>query len=299
MLFEGEPGLMGGGGGGNDDPPKDDPPKDDPPKDDPPGVQFQWPEGLDDHYRDHVGLQSFANDKGEFDLGKLMKSWVHTKSAVGTDKIPVPTKHFTDEQWRETYERLGLPKELTDYGIENTVPEGLQADEEFFEGFKKTAHEVGVLPKQAQKLVDYYNETLAKSIKADIDQKQSDLTAAQNDLKNEWGDAYNRKLGEAEQAVMHFASKEEVDALRGTGIFNNPTFSRVFAKIAEAMNAEDTFDTKTTGKLSMTVEEITKEIDDLRNSEQYRDPMHPRNKRTRDQMQSLYEKRRKAKANMS
>lgn len=296
MLMD-KAGFMGEeGGGGSDDPPSDPPPSDDPPSE---GPEFKWPEGLEEDYRGRGDLTKFAKEDGSFDVAKIMKSYVHANQALSTDKIPVPTKHFTEDQWKETYEKLGLPKELEKYEIENKVPEGLEADEEFFTNFKKVAHEAGVLPKQAQKLVDYYNETMGNAIREDIETSKTELEQGKAKLKEEWGDAYNRKLENAEKAFSHFASEDEIEGLKKTGIFNNPTFSRVFAKIADAMDAEDTFNNDAAGKLTMTVDEITTEIDSLRNSEQYKDVTHPRHKATRDRMTELYNRRSKAKSRLS
>lgn len=300
MLQDKEGGFMGGAGGGSEDPPKDDPPSDDPPKDDPPSDEpdLKWPEGLEDDYKGRGDLKRFANEDGSFNVAKLMKSFVHANQNISADKIAIPTKHATDEQWRETYEKLGLPKEIDGYDVKNQVAEGLEADEEFFEGFKKIAHEAGVLPKQAQKLVDYYNETMANSIKADIKAQKDALDSGIQELKEEWGDGFARKISEGEQAFKHFATDADIEALKNTGIFNNPAFSRVFSKIADAMNQEDTFDSKAAGKLNMTLDEINQEINDLRNSEQYKDRMHPQHMTARKNMEKLYNRRARAKSNI-
>ena len=33
----------------------------------------------------------------------LLKSYKHAQSLVGADKIPVPNKHATDEDWNEVF----------------------------------------------------------------------------------------------------------------------------------------------------------------------------------------------------
>ena len=43
------------------------------------------------------------------DAGQLAKSYVHAQRMVGADKISVPTKHATDEDWNQVFSKLGVP----------------------------------------------------------------------------------------------------------------------------------------------------------------------------------------------
>ena len=45
----------------------------------------------------------------------LLKSYKHAQKLVGADKIPVPNKHATEEDWNEVFKRLGAPDKPEDY----------------------------------------------------------------------------------------------------------------------------------------------------------------------------------------
>src|SRR5690554_6452317 len=80
------------------------------------------------------------------DMESLLASYKSAQSMVGMDKIPIPGKHATDDDWKQVFGRLGLPESVDKY--EMKLPEGVDAD--FVKAFKETAHKAGVLPKQAQ-----------------------------------------------------------------------------------------------------------------------------------------------------
>ena len=73
---------------------------------------------------------------------------------VGADKIPVPNKHSTDEDWNEVFKRLGAPGSPDDYKYQFKDQE---MDSQQVQEFNKTAHKLGLL-KQAEGLIKFYNE---------------------------------------------------------------------------------------------------------------------------------------------
>ena len=60
-------------------------------------------------YKEEKALQNFQDMKG------FVKSYLHSQKLVGADKIPVPNKHATDEDWNEVYTRLGKPESPDGY----------------------------------------------------------------------------------------------------------------------------------------------------------------------------------------
>ena len=62
-----------------------------------PGVTFL--DGLPEDLRSEPSLKNFTN------AGDLAKSYLHAQRMVGADKIPVPGKHSTEEDWNMIYSR--------------------------------------------------------------------------------------------------------------------------------------------------------------------------------------------------
>ena len=105
-------------------------------------------------YKEEKSLQNFNK------MDDFVKSYLHSQKMVGLDKIPVPNKHATDEDWKEVYKRLGSP-EAAD-GYKYSLPEGHAVPEETLKSFSEEAVKLGLLPNQADGIMKYYNENLYK-----------------------------------------------------------------------------------------------------------------------------------------
>ncbi len=63
-----------------------------------------WKEAISEEYRSNPNIEKFT------ELDALAKSYINAVSMIGTDKIPLPGKSATDEQWNEVYNKLGRPE---------------------------------------------------------------------------------------------------------------------------------------------------------------------------------------------
>ena len=59
---------------------------------------------IPEEYREEKSLQNFSN------MNDFVKSYLHSQKLVGADKIPIPNKLATDDDWNAVYERLGRPQ---------------------------------------------------------------------------------------------------------------------------------------------------------------------------------------------
>ena len=50
---------------------------------------------IPDEYKEDKALANFQ------DMNQFVKSYLHAQKMVGLDKIPVPNKYATDEDWKE------------------------------------------------------------------------------------------------------------------------------------------------------------------------------------------------------
>jgi len=185
----GEPGSTGGAG---DVPPSSDNPGS--------GRTINYPEGLAEDLKGNASFDAFINSEGNLNYADMMKSYVHQKGLLGRDKIVAPNQDTTSEQWGEIYGKLGLP-ERTKYEVNNTMPEGMEANEKLFTGLVDVAHENGILPRQLQPVVDYFNNQLGEGVtdsNAKYDAQSAAETAA---LKTEWGQGYDKNLAYADAGI--------------------------------------------------------------------------------------------------
>lgn len=227
------------------------------------GVQYQYPSGLDESFHGNPHLLKFANEDGSFDIAKLMKSSIHAQAQVGADKMLVPNKNFTEDQWRETFKKLGVPESVDEYQIENKLAEGQTANEEMFNQFKELAHKTGILPNQAQAVLDFYNEQMAGAAEGQAKANQEYVEGEIGKLKKEWGDSFEDRLVACDAALRHIVDDEEqLKEITESGFLNNAAVAKMFFKLAEGLQ-EDKFDAQTQGSFGMDKDQLQSRVTEL------------------------------------
>ena len=117
-----------------------------------PTQNTDWKASLSDEIRNEKSLENIS------DIESLAKGYVHAQRLVGADKIPVPNKFATEEDWNKVYEKLGRPKSADEYKF--NLPEDKTVNEAALKGFADQAHKLGLLPGQADGVVKFYNDMI-------------------------------------------------------------------------------------------------------------------------------------------
>lgn len=262
----------------------------------PPAVEYKYPESLDKEYHGSPSILKFANDKGEFDYGNLAKSYINLEKHMGKDKMTKPNENFTPEQWKDTFKALGVPEDLNDYKVENNLPEGVKGNEDFLKGFKEKAHLSGMLPKQAQEMLNFFNEQVMTNMDKSDSDTQVYLDEQKSILTKEWGDALDKNLGRASEATKALISDEEYKVIESLGLFQNATFAKLMANVANGMD-DDSFDTQVKGSFGLTPAEIETKITSFYDpAHPFMNKMHPQNAHYKAEFNKLMEAKVKFKA---
>lgn len=192
-------------------------------------IPEDWHKAIPDEVMSQSNLKSFKT------VEALAKSYLHSQKMLGTDKIAIP-KNAGDAEMREIFEKLGLPKEAEKYDIKPS--ENSPVDPEFVKNFKEAAFKTGVMPQQAQKLLNWVEEvTTAKQASALL-KEQGQYARDINLIKEEWGDAYNENVARAKAALREFSgSQEDMEYIKGN-FGANPAVLRLLTKIGATL-AED------------------------------------------------------------
>jgi len=164
--------------------------------------QVDWTTGLDD------GKRGYVQTKGFKDVGSIVDSYQNLEKLMGAPKerlLKLPEKSDAPE-WNEIYDRMGRPKTANDYKFATPA----NSDEGFVNWAKETFHKNGLTQKQAETLINGYNE-LNKSRETEYTnqvsrQHENDLKA----LKSEWGAAYEQNANIVDQAAVKFGLDSEV-----------------------------------------------------------------------------------------
>lgn len=203
-------------------------------------------------------------------VSDLAKGYVHAVKKIGEKGIVKPGDSGTDEDWEKVYDYLGRPT-LDKYDVK--TKEGAKVDADFFKGFKEQAHKAGILPKQAQKLMDWHQAEVEKVEKAQAEAYVRTQKEAIEGLKKEWGNAYDAKMQTGITAIRGILGKDVANELfQDKSLGDNPKFIRLLAKLGE-ITAEDQDEGGTASRPgALTPGDAQKEINRV-----MADPGHPYN----------------------
>ena len=221
------------------------------------------------------------------DIQSLAKSYIHGQKMIGKDKIVVPDKFASDEDWHKVYQKLGLPESVDKY--EFKTPEGM--DEDFVNGFKELAVKNGILPKQADKLFEFYNSHVDKVINTNEAENKRIFEESVNGLKKEWGQGFERKLQAASGLFNQIADEESKKVFNDSGLGNNPVVIKMFAKLAEQMGEDKFVDASNLGSMGLTPSEAQTKINEIYGNKDhpYYNKSHPSHKDAINEMTKLFQ----------
>jgi hypothetical protein len=244
-------------------------------------IPENWKDSLPDDLKADPSLSSIM------DIQSLAKSYVHGQKMIGKDKIIIPDKFATDEDWNKVYQKLGLPESPDKYDIK--IPEGM--DEDFVKGFKEIAVKNGILPRQADKLFEFYNSHVEKVISTNEAENKKFFEESVNGLKKEWGQAYERKLQAASGLFNQIADEESKKVFNESGIGNNPVVIKMFAKLAEQMGEDKFVNANNLGSMGLTPSEAQQKINEIYGNKDhpYYNKSHPSHKDALNEMTKLFE----------
>jgi hypothetical protein len=197
-------------------------------------VASDWRTSVPEEIRGHKSLEHIT------DVGALAKSYVNAQSMIGADKLAIPGKHATDEDWGEVYRRLGRPDAPDGYELDNEMPEGIEQSDDMLSWFKGAAHEAGLTPSQAQKLLGGYNQFLGTQVGAGEGQIQQMRETAEVELKKEYGAAYADRINNGNAAMQEFGSAElsEIQLADGRLLGDHPGIIKMMVNVSEFINSK-------------------------------------------------------------
>ena len=238
-------------------------------------------EWISDEYR------QFVDNKGWKNADDALKSYVNLEKQIGQDRIALPSDGDDVANW-EGWQRLGTPE--TADGYELNVPEGYQDySSELSDWFRQEAHTAKVPAHMAQRLHDAYVQRMMDSQSNAVLDQQRELEDWKNEIKKEYGTAYDEKVGMARRAVRAFGSEELSNLLDNSGLGSHPEMIRAFAKIGAELSTGQQFkDAEEAGSFGMTPEDARGEIARIRNHSGLMDKGDPEHRVLNERLTQLY-----------
>jgi hypothetical protein len=238
---------------------------------------------IPEDYKEEKSLQNFSN------MDDFVKSYLHSQKLVGADKIPVPNKMATDEDWKAVYDRLGRPE--TPDGYKYDLPKETKLEESTLKAFSEEAHKLGLLPKQAEGIINYYNSIAEQTEQAATVNEEAARAEAEVELRKEYGPAYDLKIAQARNLATNTFGQDflrDTKLADGSVLGNHPQVVRAFANLASQMSEDGIVQGEATS--AMTVKEIDGEIESLTQpGSAYWDKTHINHRKAVGEVQRLYE----------
>lgn len=240
-----------------------------------------WKELLPEDIRNDANLGVIK------DPVQLAKSFIHAQKQIGADKVALPGKNATQEDWDNFYQKIGRPEKADDYGLK--PGEKSTIDEEFMKPFAEAAHKAGLTPAQAQKLVSWFDEANGQKLQASTEAQEAkfkeDLTA----LKKEWGGAFNQNLNVGEMALNEYAPDGFMEWAQEKGLTDDIMFTKFLHSVGAKTLAEDKIkgDGAPGGKARLSPAEAKMKLDAIHADSNH--PYYKGDKAAKQEVRELYE----------
>ena len=245
-----------------------------------PTVNFK--DSIPQEYREEKSLENINS------MEDLLKGYVHAQKLVGSNKIPVPNKHATEEDWNDVFKKLGAPDNPEDYKYNL---KDVEMDQNQVSEFNKTAHQLGLLPKQAEGLIKFYNEMNGNIAATQEEQAAQAQLNTETELKKEYGPQFAKRLDQAKKLAVSTLGQEFLENTYlkdGSRLGDNLSVIKAFSNMADKLSEDEIIKGDGTGY--MTAKEIEKEIDDLtQEGSPYWNKTHPNHQQNIQEVLKLRE----------
>ena len=249
-----------------------------------PKVATSWKEAISEEFRQDPNIEKFT------EIDALAKSYINATKMIGQDKVALPNKNSTEDQWNEFYDKVGRPESADKYSLDvksDVVP----LDNGAVKQFAENAHKLGLSNKQAQGVLEFYKNSMegtAQQSKVDTETAQ---VQAEQELRQEWGREFENNVKKAGALAKANMNPEILDMQLKDGmrLGDHPEIIKGFAKIAGMMSEDKIVSTESENVSSNT--DVETEISDIMNNKDgpYWNKSHPDHDKMVQQVYTLRE----------
>ena len=197
-----------------------------------PVSEGNWLDGLDEAYRQNPLINKWGS------LNDFAKTHLNAQKLIGADKVAIPGKAATDEEWQSLYQRLGAPEDPNQYEVEQTDV----FDEASFTAFRNKAYEIGLSNKQAQEIAGLYQDQIATGREALNQRAEEARFSGEQELRKEFGQNFEQRLTQAQAAARTVmgdtAIFDEIKLADGRSLGDHPAIIRTFSRMAEMLGED-------------------------------------------------------------
>lgn len=188
-----------------------------------------WQDRMDGFEDSKQILSQFKNVEGVF------KTLVSQQRLLGkkAEAVLIPGEDTAPEERAAFYEKLGVPKNSSDYESRpSLVPKDFSWDESVAKEVNEIAHEHGVTPKALEALMGKYIELESSRDQQSGEESNRQMEEDRKSIANEWGDNFEANKARVLR-LWKFAGEDPQDPA-----LNSPNVVRALSRIAEGLNED-------------------------------------------------------------
>jgi len=192
-----------------------------------------WKDTISEEFRNDPNISKFT------EIDALAKSYINATRMIGQDKVVVPNNNSTDDQWNEVYDKLGRPESPDKYNL-NFQSEVMPTDDTALKSYAEQAHKLGLNEKQAQGILEFYKNNMETQMQSSAVQTETAQAEAEQQLRQEWGQAYEANIAKAASIAKNNMKPELLDLqlADGSRLGDNTEVIKGFARIADMLSED-------------------------------------------------------------
>lgn len=244
------------------------------------GAAATWRDSLPSDLKDNPILSKYS------DVGNLAKAYIHAQQQISKKGAIVPGEKATDQEWADFYKAVGVP-DADKYTL--TPPKDFKLAEPVAAQFKEQALKAGLLPKQANAILEWYAGFEKNSLGQAAQAKQAEQQKGIEALKSEWGESWDKEVRSANLFLKEVGGDKMSKYIAESGLGNDPMVIRLCAAAAKLMG-EDKLREGGISDNRMSPKEMQGQIDELRangDKNGLYDKNHPMHAVTLSKLESL------------
>ena len=220
-----------------------------------------WKSQVNTDLRNSPLLQKFEDTPEG--LSKVLESYGNLEQLLGHEKVPIPKDANDVEGWNRFSKAMGIPDKAEGYGLSDVnIPESMKAMTFDKNKFAEVVHAYKLTPAQANGLWKDYTRMSIEAYGKAMEGHQKTLTESVNQLKSEWGDAYQTNVELGQMVINKFTPDKDTNDYITALLVSDPKGVKFLAQIGEqfAENKVGDFSYK---RFSLSPEQAQDEIDSM------------------------------------
>lgn len=198
------------------------------------GQAWSWKEKLGTDIKGSPLLSKFEDTPDG--LAKAMESHANLEKLLGHEKVPIPKDINDVEGWNRFSKAMGIPDKAEGYGLpdanipKDMAAKGLTLDKN---QFAEIMHAHKVHPAAVKGIWEVYQKLNVEAYSKAMENHRQQLAKTINQLKTEWGDAYNTNVEMGQMVINKFSADQDMNDYLTTILSQDPRAIKFLAKIGD------------------------------------------------------------------